>query len=412
MLLALSLLASVAHAGFDDLGFEQEGASPLIPIDVDRIPSPERPDADPVVGGDIAAEGRWPDAAGVVFDGQYVGCTGTLVAPDVVLTAAHCVGGISHVILNTTNWILVEEGEVIEVAQEVAHPGGHDIAVLVLARDARTPFRTIAQDCVVDDHLQDGVDVVIVGYGATRSNGGGNTTRLHEGTTLVQTSDCSKSSINGVRTGCDSRLKEAAEIGAGGKSVDACFGDSGGPLYLPTSDGTFLVGVTSRSYIGVPRDEPCKFGGIYVRPDTVIAWIERTVGHPMPYPDTCNASPTVTAEPLAVPSGGSDEVVLSVEDPDGEAYDVVVAVEPEHGEVTLKNGVATYAAANGYSGPDSFTLTVLDDGSVDYPNAPSKAVDVVVPVEVIACGCATGSAPLGLWALGLGAVLLRRRNRI
>ena len=67
-----------------------------------------------VAGGELADSGVWPDAAGIVFYGSYVGCTGVLVAPDVVLTAGHCVGGISHVIVGSTN-VRSNEGETIAV---------------------------------------------------------------------------------------------------------------------------------------------------------------------------------------------------------------------------------------------------------------------------------------------------------
>ena len=43
----------------------------------------------PVIGSAAVPEGEWRDAAAVLFGGQQ-GCTGVLVAPTVVLTAAHC----------------------------------------------------------------------------------------------------------------------------------------------------------------------------------------------------------------------------------------------------------------------------------------------------------------------------------
>ena len=46
-----------------------------------------------VVGGEVAASGEWDDTVGIVFYGSYVGCTGTLIGPKLVLTAAHCLDG-------------------------------------------------------------------------------------------------------------------------------------------------------------------------------------------------------------------------------------------------------------------------------------------------------------------------------
>src|SRR5690349_18755974 len=45
--------------------------------------------AAPVVGGNAAKPGEWPDVALVVAPQAL--CTGTLIAPDVVLTAGHCI---------------------------------------------------------------------------------------------------------------------------------------------------------------------------------------------------------------------------------------------------------------------------------------------------------------------------------
>src|SRR5262245_43467687 len=43
----------------------------------------------PVVGGTAVPPGKWPDAVAVLA--PTAACTGTLIAPDVVLTAGHCI---------------------------------------------------------------------------------------------------------------------------------------------------------------------------------------------------------------------------------------------------------------------------------------------------------------------------------
>lgn len=46
-----------------------------------------------VIGGENAMAGKWPDVAAILFPvlgGDEPLCTGTLVAPTVVLTAGHC----------------------------------------------------------------------------------------------------------------------------------------------------------------------------------------------------------------------------------------------------------------------------------------------------------------------------------
>ena len=44
-----------------------------------------------IVGGSPDGSGH-PNVAAIVYEGGFVGCTGFLVAPRVVVTAAHCIG--------------------------------------------------------------------------------------------------------------------------------------------------------------------------------------------------------------------------------------------------------------------------------------------------------------------------------
>jgi MYXO-CTERM domain-containing protein len=76
--------------------------------------------------------------------------------------------------------------------------------------------------------------------------------------------------------GCQRAIAPRGEFMAGGSGVDACFGDSGGPVYLETADGPALIGVVSRgmSVAGVP----CGNGGIYVRADKVVSWVQSVTG--------------------------------------------------------------------------------------------------------------------------------------
>src|SRR5205823_13940146 len=68
------------------------------------------------------------------------------------------------------------------------------------------------------------------------------------------------------------------ELVAGGAGTDSCFGDSGGPVYLDTPRGAVVIAAVSRGVDNAAT--PCGGGGIYVRTDKVVAWLEATTGKP------------------------------------------------------------------------------------------------------------------------------------
>ena len=357
-----------------------------------------------VVGGSEAEPGAWPDAAGIVLNGQYVSCTGTLIAPNVVLTADHCVdpryiGGarVTQVLLNETNWVSGDDGIAVDVDEVIRHDRA-DIAILVLAEDAPIKPRAVADGCIIDEFLEDGAPVSIVGYGLTNPNSQFNT-RLHEGITSVVDADCSTS-----WRGCNTRLPEGSELYAGGDGVDACSGDSGGPLYLLTPLGDYLVGVTSRG------PEGCRLGAIWVRPDAFMDWIEDETGVDIPEP-TCNEPPTATDLNMEVAQGKRERVDIQANDPEGdEVFTYTILQAPEHGTVSIDDdGQITYTADDDYLGTDEFWVNVEDTTGF-----PLQRTNFQVDVDVVErgfLGCsATGVPASALWLIGFGGLLIRRRR--
>jgi secreted trypsin-like serine protease len=109
----------------------------------------------PIIGGTDVADGKWPDVAAIMFPsprGPVALCTGTLVAPTIVLTAAHCYDPFDpplpvSVLIGTTSLALPDRGENIPILRGSTFPdidGTHDIAVLVLARPSTLTPRKIA----------------------------------------------------------------------------------------------------------------------------------------------------------------------------------------------------------------------------------------------------------------------------
>jgi MYXO-CTERM domain-containing protein len=377
-----------------------------------------------VVGGRQVKSGRWDDAVGVVFYGAYVGCTGTLIGPRVVLTAGHCVSGgpVTHVVVGSKNWAM-GDGAVYEVEDAVEFPNSQvtrDIALLFLAEPVKdVEPRPIGMECITERYLERGAPVQIVGYGATTESGDGFNTALNEARSEVLDPSCKENFINGIYAGCSAAAKPAGEVAAGGNGVDACFGDSGGPLYLLTDEGDYVIGATSRAFLGVSAAYPCRDGGIWVRPDAVIDWIldeagpKRDIAMP-----TCNEAPLAEAEPLEVRGGRSGEVEVVIDDPDGdpEAAVLTITTPPAHGTATVDGLVVTYVAAEGYRGPDTIGVTVTDEGTEwEYTGAPVASeltIDVTVEQALLGCACDGSSGSLGglLGAAGLAGLVARRRR--
>ncbi len=382
--------------------------------------------AQSVVGGEVVDDDVWPDAAAVYYR-SGVGCTGVLVAPDVALTAGHCIGGIQSIKLDAADYR--DKGEEIEVIDVIEYENSwstYDVAVMMLAKEAQTQPRIIATDCLLDDY-GDGSDVTMAGWGAKDENGVQYDSLLRAGLTQVEDHDCSD-----INMGCNRQVSPDGEVRAGGNGADACFGDSGGPLYLHTVHGDFLLGLTSRGYTQSTVD--CGEGTIYVRTDAIIDWIEDVSGRTLerydcdggstttdtdtgdPTSGLDNSAPAPTADGISVLQGNSVVIPLSANDPDdGDNHTVAISVAPAFGTaVGGAEGTVTYTAPQDHEGLDPFEVTLTDDGD------PPLSGSVEVQVTVVAlgegedtaggCGCATATPAQGAWAILFGLVLgLRRR---
>jgi len=73
-----------------------------------------------IVAGWDADPGDWPDVAGIVDRHGQVQCTGTLIGPNLVLTAGHCADLAVGVVVNSTNYS--QNGEWIVATHVVKHP--------------------------------------------------------------------------------------------------------------------------------------------------------------------------------------------------------------------------------------------------------------------------------------------------
>jgi secreted trypsin-like serine protease len=225
----------------------------------------------PVVGGRVVEPGAFPDVV-AVFGADGSLCTGTLLEADLVLTAAHCIEG--------------DPIEVIVGSVDLARPGGDhrrvkwaraypdwlakfDVGIIMLENPVAAKARGIVQGCS-RDRLRAGMPLQVVGFGLTTKSGTGDNTRLRQATVPVVDPTCTSDPA------CEPAVAPGGEFIAGGHGTDSCFGDSGGPVFIQTARGPALLGVVSRGLAS--WSEPCGGGGIYVRADKVVAWIQNVSG--------------------------------------------------------------------------------------------------------------------------------------
>src|SRR5262249_8276658 len=149
-----------------------------------------------------------------------------------------------NVLIGTSTLARPGEGETIKIKRGFVYPDPattEDIAVLVLDHDSSRKPRQVADGWARVD-LVNGAAVELVGFGAIKAGGDQFIDELQEASSTITDAGCTTS------PGCNTGAQPNGELGAGGMGIDTCPGDSGGPLYLMTSYGSILGGVTSRSY--------------------------------------------------------------------------------------------------------------------------------------------------------------------
>ena len=236
-----------------------------------------------VVGGNDASPGEYPAVAEITF-GPFL-CTGTLIAPDWVLSAGHCSSITGAAVASPASWptplinvrvggVTRDDGEQRGVGRVVIHPGylltsGYDVSLLQLSQPS-TMAPTKVAGAGERGIWSPGTLETIVGWGVTEEGGDRPDTLQEAQVPITSDEYCS-----GAYSDFDPATMVCAGFPEGG--VDTCQGDSGGPMFGRTAAGELrVVGTTS---FGEGCARPGK-PGVYgrVADDTLRPWVEENTG--------------------------------------------------------------------------------------------------------------------------------------
>ncbi len=397
------------------------GITQAMTVTAETPPTPNKAERQ-IVGGKPAVPGAWPWMVSVQTfttpDYVYF-CGGALVAPNWVLTAAHCViNSMPNQIITTIgiHRLGSNQGQLLEVDRIVVHPlygydfthdFAHDIALLHLSQPADAdPVAPLTAATL--ELAAPGTVATVIGWGALSEEGreGWLSYDLHQ----VQVPIVSQEECNTSMGRMVSENMLCAGYSEGGK--DACHGDSGGPLVVPDGNGGWLLtGIVS---FGIGCARPA-FYGVYTRVSQYNDWLlqhisemetvylpiamqSEAVATPqpatMPQPTatpqpTAMPQPTATPQPTAMPDGVIRRAqvpilmyhYVSEPPPEADIYRVDLSVSPRrfasHLQAMAAAGYTTISMydllahlTQGAPLPPKPVVLTFDDGYRDnYENA-------------------------------------------
>jgi trypsin len=240
-----------------------------------------------VIGGHNTTIADYPSLAfieGVQATAGYA-CTGTVVAPRIVLTAGHCVEDIESssivepeliaVATGVSNLTKIQRTEVSKVEKVLAYPEFDptqlhgDAGLLILTEPVQAP--PIALATSADAALYEpGDQLTVAGWGIDNRTTGHAPNQLQAATVPIEEASRCKEGTKRYYPFFDPN-RQVCALDAPTFHITTCHGDSGGPAIARRADGTPVeIGVTS---LGDGSCNPAS-PAVFTRVDQISSWVQ------------------------------------------------------------------------------------------------------------------------------------------
>jgi secreted trypsin-like serine protease len=227
-----------------------------------------------IVGGTLAGPRLTRSVVGIYDAETSYLCSGSLISPHLVLTAAHCIGSDIENMkimlggdLNDGKALVVavDKVKVHDFFAPLAMSDRSDIALLYFSTDLPEGYSPMALPNATEELSKNDL-VYMAGFGDTdfgKNDAGMLRVTYRKGIELVPGA---------------SEFQMNVSDGRG-----TCVGDSGGPILLKKNGKFLLIGMDSAAVYNIdpvthePKQNPCRNRGIFTRVQYFLPWIHETL---------------------------------------------------------------------------------------------------------------------------------------